>query len=309
MLVNKLMRGKNYILPILLLIGLFAFDIVSLMEQPSKDCYESAKTIIHQILEEESKALLSSDLKAIYNKKDLEIVELNLVQNTTARLRSKKVEARLNANGRSVFWTKNFSDKDFCTTIKGDINGKICYAPFDSDGEIKATHLQEMGFHHYFHRDNITGKYNILDVSISMGERFRHISTEYLLLAAYMILLIWILMLSLHLKHFFPLAIALGVRIASIHYGWMERFTIVDTLPSFASNGIYHPLDLMYDGVLILCLIIFITEKFIIAHKDKLSTGVMVGLSVLHMLMFISHIRFIQLLVRNDISSRCSFLA
>ena len=113
------------------------------MEQPSTECYQSAKHIIHQILEEESKALLAEDIKAVYHKKDLEIAELSLIQSTTARLRSKKIQANLVHNGRKVFWTKDFSDNNFCKVITGEINGKICYAPFESAGQVDATHLQE----------------------------------------------------------------------------------------------------------------------------------------------------------------------
>ena len=280
------------------------YDIISLKEQPTQECYLSARSIVEKVLHSAQNQLTSSEMLKIYEKETLSSEDLQKIQLTAEQLEQSNLQVQLFKKEEKVFWTKEFLGRDFCQEISSNaITGSICYSPFKSDGSIDAKHLQEMGFHHDFVRGTSDSTYKIKGVPISMGKRLRTANIEYMLLGGYLMAIIWLLMTCLHYKHILPLLMVTGIRIISITTGWMERYSLMDIVPSFSHHKAYHSLDMVFDGILMLSIFLFITERFIISYKGKLSSPVMVGLSFLHMLFFISHIRFVQLLVRSETST------
>jgi len=280
------------------------YDIISLKEQPTQECYLSARSIVDKVLNKAQNKLTSNDMIALFDKEMLSSEDLRQIQLTTEELEKSHLQVQIYKGEKKVFWTKDHASRGFCQDIStNDISGSICYSPFKSDGSIDAKHLQKMGFHHDFIRGNTDSPYKVKGVPISMGKRFRTDKVEYLLLGGYLAAIIWILMTCLHYKHILPLLIVTGIRVMSIATGWMERYSLMDIVPSFSNDKAYHSLDMVFDGILLLSILLFITERFIISYKGKLSSPVMVGLSFLHMLFFISHIRFVQLLIRSDNST------
>lgn len=292
---------KTLILPCLLLIVAFFYDNISLREKPSDECFQSTKLIIAEILEKNASELLSPQFTQLYEKSNLELSDLGLLKTKLDELAANNLETKIFNQDEPVFWTETYSDKNFCKTLdKNGFTGKICYAPFDHRGRIDSKHLETLGFHHYFRKDHNFGAQKIKGVSVIMGDRFRTTLSEYLLLLLYFIAFLWIILFSLKTKNYWPL-LALGtLRAFAVRFNWFDRYNLNELVDSFTEVINYNSIDLLFDSCLLFSLMFFIADRYIISYPRKLSKVAMMGLSFLHIIIFISHIRLIQLLVRSE---------
>jgi len=168
------------------------YDIISMREQPTQECYEDTQAIVNEVLQNESAELISNRMLYLYEKHTLSNQDLQQIKLSAQKLEQKHLHVQIFKNEERIFWTKNFIASDFCLDFSSSpFTGQICYSPFNEDGTIDASHLQEMGFHHYFIKASPDSHYKIKGVPVSMGKHFRTKTEEYILLGGYLLALLW----------------------------------------------------------------------------------------------------------------------
>lgn len=292
---------KTVILPCLLLIVAFIYDKVSLKQIASEDCFQSTKTLIQNILSDNASELLAPKFLKLCDKENLDLQELGVIKTKLDELVLKKIETRIYKDGKPIFWTERFSNNNFCKNIsKGAYDGTICFTPFDRKGRISPATLQTLGFNHYFKKDHNNGKLKIEGLSIKMGQRFRTTTAEYSLIVIYLLAFLWLILFSVKHKNYWPILGLATVRAFAVRFNWFDRYNLKELVGSFTEYIPYNSIDLLFDSCLLFGIMFFITDRYVSSYTKKLSKVSLVGLSFLHILIFICHIRLIQLFVRSE---------
>ncbi len=295
---------KSLILPLLILLGIVCYDHLSLLPSEKEERFSHTETRIKSILSENQKNLLDSKYTELFSKPELEIDELNKLKLLLDELEQNSIQVKLLKDEKLVFWTEEYSKYNFCEAFQTkDFTGSICYAPFNAKGYAEISTLQNDGFDYYFKRGVHKGHDEIDGVPITLGKKFRTSLQENLIITLYFLAFFLTLILSVKYSAYWPLVILGGVRALAILNNWSDRFAHPELTQLLNQNVQYNSIDLLLDSTLLFGSLFVITEQFITPVKNKLTTSRFASLSFLHILIFISHIRLVQVLVRGENTS------
>jgi len=295
---------RHFILPFLFLIAVLCYDSISLRQKSSNERYDSTKQIVKTILQSNKTKLLNQDFTALLTKSELDLSDLNKIKEVTEEFSRNSIQAELYKGGKKIFWTTEVDSNNICQNIKDSgLTGRICYTPFDNRGYIDQSVLEQHQFKNYFKRDFNGGAHEIMGTSISLGKTFRSSLQDKLLILGYLLSFCLISLLSIKHRRYWPVVILVCLRCLSILQEWTGRFYDRELTRSFSDVVNYNSLDLILDSLLLFCISFFVTNKFVHSFRNKMTNWGMAGLSFVHMLVFISHIRLLQLLVRSEHTS------
>jgi len=292
---------KRFILPFLLLLVVIGYDTLSLRLQPMGTQLESTSKSITTILDKYSKEVLKGDMTQLYGREILSTQDLKKLKSWIDELDGNHIQAQIYKDYELVFWTTEFSNKNFCRElIRPPFTGQICYAPFDKTGKIEARSLEKEGFENYFSIAKGPSQHQIENINVSLGKTFRPTRIENVMLLIYLGLILWLVILSIKNSVIWPLLILIALRVAAVTVAWTSRYSYDDLTTSLTSSLSYNHLDLLMDGIILFGLMFWMARYFIGSFDKKVGPWAIASLSFLHMVIFVTHIRLIQILVRSE---------
>jgi len=292
---------RHFILPFIFLIAIICYDNISLHQKSSQTRFTSTKDIVDKIITDNTDQLLDPSFTSLLSKTTLDYDELNKIKVITKRLSDNQIQAQLLNNQQRIFWTSQLDSTNICRDIdKGPLRGKICYAPFDKQGYVSNSTLESQGFKNYFKKNNHKGPHDINGTYITLGKTFRSSLLDKFILLGYFLGFLFITGLSIKHSNFWPILILACLRTLAVIKEWTKRFGDTELVQSFSDSLCYNSLDLLLDSILLFGGLLFITRKFVKSFHGRMTNWGMAGLSFVHMLIFLTHIRIVQILVRSE---------
>ena len=293
------MAIRKYIFALSVLAVAIIYDVVTSFPITSHDHgYEELTLAVNDILDQQTQELLSTTKTTLFSKDQLTLEELNEVKQTLDQLKDKAVYVKLYKDKDLLFWTDGLRTEGFCRSfIATPFTGDLCYAPFSSAGVVNPKQLAKTGYDHFYKIDHDYGQ-EIEGLPISIGKKYRSQNQELIILGLYLLFFLVLLGRSLSQTNVGPLLFLLSLRVIAYLTEWFDRFSVLDITNSYFSAFSYTTIDVVMDSLLLFGTIILLSSY--IRSEQKMNLIELAGSAFLHMLIFISHIRLVQLIMNSD---------
>ena len=290
---------KTYLLPMLALLIAFVLDYRGTDGCDDTITLESANQAIDQHLATEIATLLQPEVLNRLHKEKYSPADYNYVQTLLEDLKDKKIFVELYQQGELILWTDKRQGEGFCKTVEyASYSGDVCYAPFDDRGHFISAELDRLELDHQLQVDHTSGTLLSAGLPLVVGKHYKSPSFHKLILNIYLIGFLSILLLSLKYDEILPWIGLVGLRLLSRKTNWSAHFNL-ETLTQPILSSSYNTIDLLSDGILVFGGLIFLSNRLFKENTPIPQVGLW-GLSSLHMLLFIAHIRGVQLFSSSD---------
>ena len=279
----------------LLLVLTVAYDYSHIDHVDDEVFLQDIQAKVTTILEETKTDLTSALNLELFNRNDLNVHDLNRIKEIESELQSNGVNAQIFSNAALIFWTEGSSGNGFCKDfINGDLKTITCFDPFDKDGQALNTYLEKHDLKRSFHLsedgDNILGR------TISADKCFRSRTKELILLFIYLTILLLGVGMCLKYDMALPLIILSTLHLVGICTGFFGNYSMINASTSYFETLHYTPIDLCISAILLFAGILFITRRMLhTSERVGIGSLQLLLFSLLNLLLFISHIRLIQL--------------
>jgi signal transduction histidine kinase len=296
--------SKGLIISISILLVTLCIDFISLRPTAQSACFEQLEVYVDSELSHYKSLLSSEEYIHLYTKDTLTTSDLARIKRLEDQLSRDHIFARVYQGSKQLYWKQGSSDESFCDVRKANdsVTVNVCLEVYDESGELFDFIYERSGVkNRIYSTSNEDSEYKLFNsIPLEIGDRNRSKKLNYILICCYILGLFLLILNCVRKKNLLLFGSIIVARILLFFMAWHERFQNLDIVNSIFNTTDYNSIDLMLDTLLITGSLIFLS-KIQIPNKAKRYSFLynVINLSFL-ILLFIAHLRLIQLLIYSD---------
>ncbi len=298
--------SKGLIISISILLVTIAIDYISLRPTGKSDSFVQLEAYVDSELSHYKNLLSSEEYITLFQKDSLETEDLSKIKELEDQLSRDHIFAKVYSGSKLLYWKwkQESSDESFCDIRKASdsIIINICLEVYNESGELYNFIYDRSGVSNRIYSSNDEqSEFKLLNaIPLKIGERYRSINLNYILICTYIIGLVLLILNCVRKKSIALFGCIVIGRMILFFMPWHERFQNLDIVESIFNKSAYSSIDLTLDTLIITGCLIFLS-KIQFSNKVKRYAIIYNSLNLgFLLLLFVSHLRLIQLLMYSD---------
>ena len=294
---------KGFWISILLIVSALSIDVVSNTSIDKDQSAESLNKYIETTLNKYTSTFLDKRTLDLLNQDSLSFNQLSRLKKLETDLEKDRVSVRLIEENKLIYWHTAKGDDFYCqdSLVIENLSLQLCLSLFDEEHKLFEDLYEKCHLQHFVFRNLTTEGFILNDgSSVIIGDRFRSYKVNYLILFLFILGFSILIFSGLKYKNQLGIITAIVLRIGLGFIHWKDRFASVDLSNNIFNDLNYASIELLLDTLLIFGVLnAFANYQFSNFKKRYNYLYAFVNFIFLGLL-FVSHIKLIQLLVSSD---------